>query len=169
MLLERARSIFKNFGWENLLTESIWLWDQNSFLTIKDHHITKHNRLEIVLIGVQEDKRREGLGTKIFLAFRNSLTQILNQTSDSPAKIEILVKSCPEGEDFFSDIGFKELSKKDLIAKMSPFEGKPFTYLILTATLMSKIRCPVEGCHFTCKFKGLSSHIRHKHPEFVQE
>lgn len=34
---------------------------------------------------------------------------------------------------------------------------------------MVKIKCPVEGCNFECKPKGLSAHMRHRHPDLVDE
>lgn len=27
------------------------------------------------------------------------------------------------------------------------------------------VECPIEGCYYKCKPKGLAAHIRHKHPE----
>ena len=34
---------------------------------------------------------------------------------------------------------------------------------------MVKIKCPVEGCNFECKPKGLSAHLRHRHPGFDED
>lgn len=30
---------------------------------------------------------------------------------------------------------------------------------------MNTVKCPVEGCNFESKPKGLAAHLRHKHPE----
>ena len=32
-----------------------------------------------------------------------------------------------------------------------------------------KIKCPVEACNFECKAKGLAAHMRHRHPELLEE
>lgn len=74
-LKNRAQKIFNDFGWEKYLDESIWFWNSDCFIAIRDQFIKtdysdNFNNLEMLLIGTELEKQGENIGTETFQALK---------------------------------------------------------------------------------------------------
>lgn len=113
-LTARIHAIFKDYGWQFFISQTLWLYDETSFLTIKNHFLgTKKNVIEIYFIAIDdEDERNKGKGTKLMNTFKSLMIKMMRSLRGAPTEVKLVAVAPPGLQEFYENLNFEPMMQK---------------------------------------------------------